>query len=178
MMGGNLGGLAGADARCQSLATAAGAGNRTWRAYLSLSGPAPVNARDRIGSGPWYNAKGVKIADNVAQLHEEGGTKNALSMLTAVDENGVPVPIANPNEHDIFTGSSASGMAMPATPDVTCGGWTSSSAGTGQCGHCNRMGNSGNPPTSWNSAHATPGCSAAQAQSVGATGRIYCFAAD
>ena len=176
-LGGNLGGLAGADARCQMLAAAAGAGGRTFHAYLSLSGPAPVNARDRIGKGPWYNAKGVKIAESLAQLHDEG-MMNALSEATAVDENGRTVPIANPNEHDIFTGSSASGMAMPATPDVTCNGWTSAAAGTAQCGHCNRMGNTGNPPTSWNSAHATSGCTPAQLSSVGATGRIYCFAID
>jgi hypothetical protein len=157
---------------------AVGAGSRTWRAYLSVSVPTPINARSRIGAGPWYNAKGVKIADNLTQLHEEGGAKNAFAGMTALDENGATVPTANPNEHDIFTGSTANGLAFPPNPDLTCAGWTSSSAGTAQCGHCDRMGNAGNPPTSWNSAHATPGCSPAQAQSVGATGRIYCFAAD
>jgi hypothetical protein len=174
-MGGNLGGLAGADAKCQALAAVVGAGSRTWHAYLSISGATPVNARDRIGTGPWYNAKGVKIADNLAQLHDEGGM-NALSALTAVDENGLQVPTANPNEHDVFTGTAANGMALPATPDLTCAGWTAATGGAGQCGHCNRMGNTGNPPTSWNSAHATPGCSTAQIQSVGGSGRFYCFA--
>jgi len=174
-MGGNLGGLAGADAKCQTLATAVGAGGRTWHAYLSISGATPTNARDRIGNGPWFNSKGVKIADTLAQLHDEGGM-NALGPTTSLDEKGNPVPTANPNEHDILTGTAIDGSALPAAPDRTCAGWMSNAANvTAQVGHENRTGTGGNPPTSWNSAH-TAVCTMAGLAQVGGAGRIYCFA--
>jgi hypothetical protein len=173
-MGGNLGGLTGADMKCQMLASAVGAGNRTWHAYLSLSGASPVNARDRIGAGPWYNVRGVKIADNLANLHEGDAGMNNLNAQTALDENAAAVPA---NQHDILTGSTLDGQAMPAAPDVTCAGWTSNNAGTAQVGHVNRMGTSPPPNnTSWNSAHATPNCTQAGIQQVGGAGRLYCFA--
>jgi len=174
-MGGNLNGLAGADMKCQTLAAAVGAGDRTWHAYLSLSGGTPVNARDRIGTGPWYNSMGVKIADTLAQLHDEGGM-NALGPTTSLDERGNQVPTANPNEHDILTGTAIDGSALPAAPDRTCAGWTSNAANvTAQVGHANRAGTGGNPPTSWNSAH-TAVCTMAGLVQVGGAGRIYCFA--
>lgn len=174
-MGGNLGGLAGADAKCQMLAMAVGAGARTWHAYLSLSGATPVNARDRIGMGPWFNSKGVKIADNLAILHDEGGM-NALGPTTSLDEMGNMVPVANPNQHDILTGSGIDGHALPAAPDLTCAGWTSNAASVmAQVGHENRTGTGGNPPTSWNSAHSAV-CTMAGLAQVGGAGRLYCFA--
>jgi hypothetical protein len=177
-LGGNFGGLAGADAKCQMLAAAVGAGARTWHAYLSLSGPTPVNARDRIGTGPWYNVRGVKIADDLAHLHEEGDAgMNGINGTTALDENGGTVPIANPNEHDIVTGSGLDGRALPATPDVTCAGWTSNSAGTAEVGHENRNGTNPLPNrTYWNASHTTPNCTQAGFQMVGGAARLYCFA--
>jgi hypothetical protein len=183
-MGGNLGGLVGADARCQALATAVGAGNRTWHAYLSASGPTPLNARDRIGIGPWYNVRGIKMADNLAQLHDEGGMMNALSFLNTLDERGNTVRFANPDEHDVMTGSGVDGRVLPG-PDRTCAGWTLSSGGSVQVGHTDRMGG-GERPTSWNSAHAVPGvpplsaggCALTDLQAAGGIGRIYCFAID
>jgi hypothetical protein len=172
-MGGNLGGLAGADMKCQTLAAAVGAGGRTWHASLSLSGATPVNARDRIGNGPWFNSKGVKIADTAALLHDEGGM-NALGPMTSLDETGAQVPT---NQHDILTGTAIDGSALPA-PDRTCAGWTSNAPAAGvtaQVGHENRTGSGGNPPTSWNSAH-TAACTMAGLAQVGGAGRIYCFA--
>jgi hypothetical protein len=174
-MGGDLGGLPGADAKCQSLATAAGAGNRTWHAYLSVSGATPIHARDRIGGGPWYNVRGVKMADTVAQLHEEGGARNAFSFQNTLDEKGNTIRFANPDEHDILTGSGLDGRALPAVPDRTCAGWTASTGSTAQVGHTDRQG-LGENPTSWNSAHSTPSCAAAQLAGAGGIGRIYCFA--
>jgi len=172
-MGGNLGGIAGADAKCQSLAAAAGQGSKTWHAYLSTSAAPAVNARTRIGSGPWFNARGVMIAASVAQLHDEGGM-NALSATNSLDQNGAAVPN---NQHDMLTGSTVAGMAFPATPDRTCADWTSNATTgvTGQVGHANRAGG-GDIPTSWNSAHATPNCSQASIMGVGGAGRFYCFA--
>ncbi|HKQ68600.1 MAG TPA: hypothetical protein VJT73_04640 [Polyangiaceae bacterium] len=178
--GGNLGGLAGADTLCKTLATAVGAGDRTWKAYLSTSGADTINAKDRIGTGPWYNSKGTKIADNVAQLHDGNGMSNTINLANGLDEKGMPVPIANPNEHDIMTGSNQDGTALPATPDRTCMNWTSSASGTVgvQVGHFNKAGG-GDVPDSWNSAHAnTRGCSLADLKMTGGAGRIYCFAAD
>jgi hypothetical protein len=172
-MGGNLGQLAGADSKCQMLATAVGAGGRTWHAYLSVSGATPINARDRIGAGPWFNINGVRIATDLANLHEVGGM-NGITAQTAVDERGTAVPAA---EHDILTGSALDGTALPATPDRTCAGWTSSQAGTAQVGHENRMGTSPPPNNvSWNSAHATNDCTQAGIVAVRGAGRLYCFA--
>jgi hypothetical protein len=181
--GGNYGGLAGADAHCQQLAEAAGAGNRTWRAYLSASasGNQPaVNARDRIGQGPWYNARGARIAQNVADLHgdtpEAARLGNNLSRTTVFSEKNEPIKGAGdtPNQHDILTGSQTDGRAFTDGADHTCANWTSNAAGSGQVGHFDRTGG-GN--TSWNSAHGSrPGCSQANLVSTGGAGFLYCFA--
>jgi hypothetical protein len=176
--GANLGGLAGADAHCQSLAQAAGAGSRTWRAYLSTQGSNAVNARDRIGSGPWHNAKGVRIAPNVADLHGDNERdRNYLYKDTAIDENGNIVNGRGdrPNRHDILTGSNSLGRALPAGEDRTCNNWTSSSDGRAMVGHHDR---SGGNTTSWNMAHPSRGCSQEQLRGSGGDGLFYCFAAD
>ena len=179
---GNLGGLAGADARCQRLAQAAGApANRTWRAYLSTQGAGAVNARDRIGAGPWHNAKGVQIAANVADLHGDvERDRNYIISETALDEKGQVVPgrIGRPegtmNQHDIMTGSDSHGRAMAGADDKTCRNWTSDSAmDHAQVGHHDR---SGGNTTSWNSAHQSPGCNVMGLQQSGGAGRLYCFA--
>ena len=175
--GANLGGLAGADAHCQKLAAAAGAGNRTWRAYLSIQakdGKPAVNARDRIGAGPWFNAKGERIAQNLDELHSD---TNNLTKQTQLTEKG---DIVNgrgdtPNRHDILTGSNLDGTALPAGQDTTCNNWTSNSEGSAQVGHHDRTGG-GTNPSSWNSAHATKGCSQAALQGTGGDGLFYCFA--
>ena len=177
---GDLGGLAGADAHCQRLAASAGLGNRNWRAYLSTQaqGGAPaVNARDRIGKGPWSNTKGVVIARDLAQLH---GTNN-ISKETALTETGAVVP-ARPdpvNKHDILTGSQPDGTAMPPGRDATCSNWTGSGEGGAMVGHHNRDGTNPDPVAnvSWNSSHITPGCSMAALERVGGAGLFYCFAA-
>jgi hypothetical protein len=172
--GGDLGGLAGADAHCQSLAQAQGAGDHTWRAYLSTEAtdatPA-VNARDRIGGGPWYNAEGDLIAQHLAQLH---GTMSKLDKETAVTESADPV---NAEQHEILTGSRPDGTAFPASAHRTCGNWTSSSTGSAQVGYFDRMGQ-GENPNSWNSARGTSGCSEDAFHSSGGAGRFYCFATD
>ncbi len=176
--GGDLGGLAGADKHCQSLAAAAGAGKRTWHAYLSTSaaGGAPaVNARDRIGKGPWYNAKGVLIARNVDELHGE----NHLNKDTALTEKGEMVNGRGdtPNQHDILTGSDSMGMAFPAGLDATCGNWTQGAGGSAQVGHHDRRGLDEKPPAkSWNHAHPSRGCSLDELRTTGGNGRFYCFA--
>jgi hypothetical protein len=176
--GAALGGLAGADQHCQNLAKAAGAGNRTWRAYLSTSaadGKPAVNARDRIGKGPWYNAKGVMVAKNVDDLHSES---NNLKKETSVSEKGEVLNGRGdtPNEHDILTGSQLDGTVLPGTGDKTCGNWTSSGAeGSAQVGHHDRQGG-GDNPTSWNSAHGSKGCGQANLVATGGAGRFYCFA--
>jgi hypothetical protein len=175
--GANLGGLAGADAHCAKLATAAGAGNRTWRAYLSLSESAnakAVNARDRIGSGPWYNAKGERIAQNLDELHSD---TNNLTKQTQLTEKGEVVNGRGdtPNRHDILTGSRADGTAFPAGADKTCGNWTSAGEGSAQVGHHDRQGGGENPP-SWNSAHGSRGCSQENLRGTGGDGLFYCFA--
>jgi hypothetical protein len=175
--GANLGGLTGADAHCQSLAQAAGAGNRTWRAYLSTQGADAVNARDRIGSGPWHNAKGVQIALNVADLHGDNERdRNYVIKETALDERGNVINGRGdqPNRHDILTGSNSLGRALPAGEDRTCGNWTSGNTGSAMVGHHDR---SGGGTTSWNSAHPSRGCSQEQLQSSGGDGLFYCFAA-
>ena len=179
--GANLGGLTGADKHCQSLAIAAGAGNHTWRAYLSTTasdGQSAVNARDRIGPGPWYNAKGVRVADNVADLH---GDKNRLGKQTSLTEKGEVVNGRgdNPNRHDILTGSQMGGTALTGDPiKTTCGNWTSSSAdGSTPVGHHDRQGG-GTNPTSWNFAHPSNGCSQENLRATGGDGLFYCFAAN
>jgi hypothetical protein len=183
--GGDLGGLAGADRHCQSLAAAAGAGNRTWHAYLSTSaagGTAAVNARDRIGSGPWSNAKGARVAQGLSDLHgdtlEQARLGNNLNKNTAIDEKGNPIKGVGdtPNQHDIITGSTPDGKAYTDGADHTCSNWTSSTAGSGsaQVGHFDRNGGSGN--ISWNSTHASRGCSQENLVSTGGAGLFYCFA--
>lgn len=168
---GDLGGLAGADQRCQALAKAAGAGNRTWRAYLSTSGPGGVTARDRIGAGPWYNVKGALIAQGVADLHSD---KANINNDTALDEQGRTVNSAGaPNRHDILTGSTTEGRGT----EMTCQNWTSSSAGAATLGHHDRLAR-GNPGSPWNSAHASQGCSQENLRGTGGAGLFYCFAAN
>jgi hypothetical protein len=181
--GGDLGGLAGADAHCLALAIAAGAANKTWRAYLSTQarpGQPAVNARDRIGVGPWYNARGAAISQNQSELHgdtliqaQRGSNLFKQSALTEKGEvvRGVGDPL--PNVHDMLTGSQPDGRAFTDGADHTCNDWTSSGAGSAQVGHSDRIGN-GN--TSWNSSHATTGCSQADLASWGGAGLFYCFA--
>jgi hypothetical protein len=178
--GADLGGLAGADRLCTSLATAAGIGNHTWRAYLSTqpSGGTPgVNARDRIGTGPWANVKGVVIANDVTELH---GANN-LTKQTALTERG---DIVNgrgdtPNMHDILTGSQPDGTAIAGNVDTTCGNWTKSGEGAAMLGHSDRTGlDDSVPAKSWNSSHQSRGCSIEQLKGTGGDARIYCFAAN
>jgi hypothetical protein len=174
--GGNLGGIAGADAHCQMLAAAAGAGNKTWRAYLSTQGPGAVNARDRIGAGPWHNAKGVRVAANVADLHGDNERdRNYLFKETALDEKGNPVKGRGdqPNQHDMLTGSDSLGRAFPAGTDRTCNNWSSNSSGNAMLGHHDR---SGGNTTSWNSAHPSRSCSQPDLVATGGAGLFYCFA--
>jgi len=176
--GADLGGLAGADRLCTSLATAAGAGNRTWRAYLSTTpnagGPA-VNARDRIGTGPWRNAKGVVVAQNVTELH---GANN-LNKQTALTEKGDVVNGRGdtPNMHDILTGSQPDGTAIAGSVDTTCGNWTKSGEGAAMVGHSDRTGlDESVPAKSWNSSHQSRGCGIDALKATGGDARIYCFA--
>ena len=177
--GANLGGIAGADAYCQTLAAAAGAGNKTWHAYLSTQGPGAVNARDRIGTGPWFGAKGGRVAQNVADLHgdtlDQARVGNSLTKATALNEKGDPVNgVGNtPNTHDMLTGSKPDGTAYTDGMDHTCNNWTSNSTGTAQLGHHDRTGG-GN--TSWNSAHASRSCSQPDLVATGGAGLFYCFA--
>ena len=171
--GADLGGLEGADRQCQALAAAVGAGDKTWRAYLSTTGSGGVNARDRIGSGPWYNFNGVVVAESVDQLHGD----NNLTKETILTENG---DMSNgrgddPNMHDILTGSGLDGTAQAGEGDTTCGNWTSSGEGSALVGHHDRQGGGANP-TSWNSAHASSGCSQENLQGTGGNGFFYCFA--
>ncbi len=182
--GGDLGGLEGADGHCQSLAKAAGAGDRTWRAYLStqapkLADPNFVNARDRIGAGPWQNAQGVVIARSVDELHS---ANNKLNKQTALDQMGKPVNsrTEKPNKHDMLTGSRPDGTAFPGAPfpDMTCGNWTKSGTdGSAMTGHHDREGPIDSPwATSWNSAPPTLGCSQERVRPTGGDGLFYCFA--
>ena len=178
--GGDLGGLAGADAHCQALADAEGSGDHRWRAYLSTSaasGQPAVNARDRIGKGPWYNAEGTLIAATLDDLH---GEKNGLTKQTAVTEKLGPVNGVGdtPNMHDILTGSRPDGTAFPAGENLTCNNWTSSGAdGRAQVGHHDRRG-LGEGVNSWNSVHASRGCSQQALEGTGGAGLFYCFAID
>lgn len=175
--GADLGGLAGADAHCQELAEAAGAEGRTWHAYLSTSATADqpaVNARDRIGDGPWYNAKGVLMAQNVADLHSDNNNLGKETSLT--EKAGIVNGRGDtPNRHDILTGSQLDGTAFTDSEDHTCQNWTSSGEGSAQLGHFDRGGGGANP-TSWNSAHASNGCSQENLESTGGAGLFYCFA--
>jgi hypothetical protein len=179
--GGDLGGLKGADAHCQELAKAAGAGNRTWHAYLSTQqsgGVKAVNARDRIGKGPWYNAKGELIAKTVEDLHIPD--ENKIGRATGVDEKGGHVNARGekPNKHDILTGSDSQGRAWTVIEDMTCRNWTSSSdQNHAQLGHFDREGNQTNAPSrSWNMAHMSAGCSQPALVKTGGDGLFYCFA--
>jgi hypothetical protein len=171
--GADLGGLEGADRHCQQLAQAVGAGGRTWRAYLSASGAKPVNAKDRIGAGPWQNVKGVVVATSVADLHSDA---NKLSKENSLTEKGAVVNGRGdtPNTHDILTGSNLDGTL--AGEALTCNNWTSSAEGSAQVGHHDRQGG-GTNPTSWNSAHPSKGCSQENLVSTGGAGLFYCFAA-
>lgn len=183
--GANLGGLAGADAHCQALATAVGAGDKTWRAYLSTqaaAGQPAVHARDRIGPGPWYNAKGAVVARDVADLHgdavEAARLGNNLSRTTVLNEKAEPLKGAGdkPNQHDILTGSKPDGRAFDDGADHTCSNYTSGAAqGSAQVGHFDRTGG-GN--TSWNSAHGSKGCAQDNLVATGGAGLLYCFAAN
>lgn len=177
--GGNLGGLAGADAHCQSLASDAGVGHRTWRAYLSTQGPNAVNARDRIGSGPWANANGLVMATSVENLHYDNSNFNWTFTL---DENGNQFASridGDPDftEHDVLTGSRIDGTAYPAGQDMTCSNWTSNDEGSARVGHADRYSFT-TPGSPWNSAHGTPGCTQADLVQVGGAGLFYCFAID
>lgn len=180
--GGNLGGLAGADNWCQELAQAAGSGSKTWHAYLSTQeadGKPAVDAKDRIGKGPWQNAKGEVIAKDVADLH---GSNN-LTKQTALSEKGEVINGRGdkPNRHDILTGSQPDGTAFPSAEDRTCKNWTSSTQGSAMLGHSDRMGLNDEPPAkSWNSSHPSRGpdggCSQNDLKSTGGDGLLYCFA--
>jgi hypothetical protein len=182
--GANLGGLAGADNHCQTLAQAAGSGAKTWRAYLSTQaadGKPAVNARDRIGKGPWQNSKGVVIAKDVTELH---GANN-LTKQTALTEKG---EVNNgygdkPNRHDVLTGSQPDGTAFAVADDRTCKNWTSSTQGSAMLGHADRIGlRDDDASKSWNSSHPSRGpdggCSQADLRSTGGDGLLYCFAAN
>jgi hypothetical protein len=183
--GANLGGIQGADRHCNTLAAAAGAGELTWRAYLSvtdLNGKGAINARDRIGTGPWYNAKGVRIARNVEDLHSDG---NNIYRATALTEKGAPLP-ETPNVHDILTGSDLQGRAWDFhlldtlnldADAMTCKNYTSDAEeGQVMVGHADRGGSA--PISPWNAAHPSVGCSQAQLVSTGGAGLLYCFAID
>lgn len=177
--GGNLGGLAGADAHCQALADTAGAGHRTWRAYLSTQGDGAVNARDRIGSGPWANAEGLIMATDLENLLYDNSNFNWEHSL---DENGNQFASridGDPDfsEHDILTGSQIDGTTMPPGQDQTCNNWTSNDEGSARVGHGDRYSFT-TPGSPWNSSHGTPGCSQESLVRVGGAGLLYCFAID
>jgi hypothetical protein len=179
--GADLGGLDGADAHCASLAKTAGSSLTTWRAYLSTTAPggdAGVNARDRIGKGPWHNAKGALIAKNVADLHSEEAN---VTKQTALTEKGEPVKGRGdtPNEHDILTGSDPEGRYSTAGGDTTCGNWTKSGEGSAIVGHHDRAGlKETRHMKSWNSSHGSRGCSQDMLKGSGGAGLLYCFAAN
>ena len=173
--GADLGGLSGADAHCQSLAAAVGAGGKTWHAYLSTTGGGGVNAHDRIGSGPWQNINGDVVANNLDQLHFE----NMLTKESVLNEKGMMTNGRGdtPNQHDILTGSYLDGTAVSGSDDSTCSNWTSSADGSGSAlvGHFDRNGGGANP-ASWNSAHGSRGCSQDNLIATGGNGYFYCFA--
>ena len=177
--GANLGGLAGADAHCQALADAAGSGQRTWRAYLSTQGAGAVNARDRIGDGPWANVNGLIMATSVENLHYDNSTFNWEHTL---DENGTQFPSridGDPDfsEHDVLTGTQIVGTAFAAGEDRTCGNWTSNDEGSAMLGHADRYSFT-TPGSSWNQAHPSRSCSQPDLVATGGAGRFYCFAID
>ncbi len=179
--GANYGGIEGADKHCQALAAKAGAGAKTWRAYLSVQesgGTKAINARDRIGNGPWVNAAGLQIAANVADLHSDN---NKINEDTGLAETGRKIPGRTfvVNQHDILTGSQADGTAPPAGKDMTCGNWTSGGDGAAMVGHHDRAGLRDDAPSkSWNASHPSRGCSAPALISSGGAGLLYCFAAN
>jgi hypothetical protein len=173
--GADLGGLAGADAHCEALAASVGAGGKGWRAYLSTTGATGVNARERIGSGPWVNAKGTAIASDVASLH---GSNN-LSKQTALTEKGEVINGRGdtPNMHDILTGSTPDGRAVADAGDSNCGNWTKSGEGSAWVGHHDRIGlRDDDASRSWNASHPSRGCSQDALKATGGDGRFYCFA--
>lgn len=178
--GADFGGLEGADKHCQTLASAVGAGNKTWRAYLSTQGANAVNAKDRIGKGPWHNAKGVVIARSVEELH----MGNNINRETGLTERGERVLARldtppGPNQHDILTGTREDGTAFPDAQDRTCGNWTKSGEGSAMLGHFDRMGLDNSPAAhSWNAAHPSAGCSDPALVKTGGAGKLYCFAAN
>jgi hypothetical protein len=179
--GANFGGIDGADKHCQALATKAGAGGKTWRAYLSTQaegGKPAINARDRIGKGPWVNTEGQQIAANVEDLHSD---KNKIDVEMARSENGrrIPSRLFVVNQHDILTGSTADGRAFPPGKDMTCGNWTKNGEGAAMVGHHDRMGLRDDAASkSWNASHPSRGCSPAALKSSGGAGLLYCFAAN
>jgi len=179
--GANFGGLEGADRHCQTLAAKAGAGGKTWRAYLStqaVGGATAVNARDRIGKGPWVNATGVQIAASVEDLHSDN---NKLTAATSVAETGrlIPSRLYTVNQHDILTGTQADGTAFPPDKDMTCGNWTKNGEGSAMVGHTDRMGLRDDAPSkSWNTSHPSRGCDLPALVTTGGAGLLYCFAAD
>jgi hypothetical protein len=176
--GANYGGIAGADQYCQMKAASVNAAG-TWHAYMSTQGPGAVNARDRIGNGPWYNAKGQPVAKSLSDLHgdtlDQARVGNTLSKATVLDEHGNPIKGFGdmPNQHDILTGSQPDGRAYTDGADHTCNNYTSDSTGTVQLGHFDRT---GGPNTSWNSAHPSAGCSQDNLVRTGGAGLLYCFA--
>lgn len=175
--GANLGGLAGADNHCKELASSVGAGDKQWRAYLSTSSEgsiSSINARDRIGNGPWYNAKGIKVANDVNDLHSEN---SKLSKTNSISEHGEVINGRGdkPNRHDILSGSDLQGYLMSGDGDKTCANWTSDGEGSAQVGHHDRTGG-GQNPTSWQSAHGSRGCSQDNLRGTGGDGLFYCFA--
>ena len=175
--GADLGGVEGADAYCQTIAAEAGVGQFTWHAYLSTTGSGGVNARDRIGEGPWLNYEGTQIARDLYHLHSNGVNLTKASILTEKGEelNGRG---DDPNMHDVLTGSTMEGMSSDADGDTTCSNWTTSSAdGSALVGHHDRIGG-GQNPTSWNSAHGSRGCSLENLRGTGGDGRFFCFATD
>jgi hypothetical protein len=180
--GANFGGLEGADRHCQTLATRAGAGAKTWRAYLSqqaMGGKTAVNARDRIGTGPWVNAAGVTIAANVADLHDPA--KANINVNTGLTETNrmVMSRLFVVNYHDILTGTNADGTAPAADKDLTCGNWTKAGEGSALVGHHDRMGLSDTPEAkSWNMSHPSRGCDNPSLRATGGNGLLYCFAAN
>src|SRR5882757_3765504 len=180
--GADLGGLEGADRHCQTLAQAAGAGGKTWKAYLSTQGAGAVNAKDRIGRGPWVNAKGVAVAKDVADMH---GASNNLTKETALSEKGEVINGRGdtPNRHDILTGSQPDGTAFAGADDRTCKNWTSSTQGAAMVGHSDRIGlRDDDVSKSWNSSHPSRGpdggCSQNDLKSTGGDGLMYCFASN
>jgi hypothetical protein len=179
--GANFGGIDGADKHCQDLAAKAGAGGKTWRAYLSTQaegGKPAINARDRIGKGPWVNTEGQEVAASVDALHSD---INKIDVEFGRSENGRRIPgrLFVVNQHDILTGSTADGRAFPADKDMTCGNWTKNGEGAAMVGHHDRMGLRDDAPSkSWNASHPSRGCSAAALKSSGGAGLLYCFAAN